>query len=209
MYNESIDEGLYDESGDGMRKALSFLLIVAGVGCLLYGGWQLFLTNAQQKQALEKARELVSGTGEAQEKNASSLDEPPQEGDVIGVLNIPRLEKELPIVHGTDEDDLARGVGHYATTALPNENDQILLSGHRDTVFRRMGELELGDELVVEMSYGTFTYKISDTDIVDADDTSVIRTTAPDEILTLSTCYPFTYVGSAPDRYIIYAERLP
>lgn len=191
-----------------MRKFLSLLFIAAGVACLLYGGWQLFLTNAQQKQALEKARELISSTGEAKGQDSNSPIDQPQEGDVIGVLDIPRLKQELPIVHGTDEDDLAKGVGHYATTALPDQNDQILLSGHRDTVFRRMGELEIGDELVVEMGYGTFTYKIYETDIVDADDTTVIRSTAPDEILTLSTCYPFTYVGSAPDRYIIYAERL-
>lgn len=191
-----------------MRKFLSLLFIAAGVACLLYGGSQLFLTNAQQKQALEKARELISSTGEAKGQDSNSPIDQPQEGDVIGVLDIPRLKQELPIVHGTDEDDLAKGVGHYATTALPDQNDQILLSGHRDTVFRRMGELEIGDELVVEMGYGTFTYKIYETDIVDADDTTVIRSTAPDEILTLSTCYPFTYVGSAPDRYIIYAERL-
>lgn len=195
-----------------MRRFLSFLLILGGVGCLIYGGMQLWSQHYQRNEALQVARQLVSDQeGTPSHDQPSIPGSPPQElrdGDVLGILHFPRLEQDLPIVHGTDEDELERGVGHYATTALPGQNDQILFSGHRDTVFRRMGELEIGDEIVVEMEYGTFTYKITATDIVDADDTSVIRSTAPDEVLTLSTCYPFTYVGSAPDRYIIYAEPM-
>lgn len=192
-----------------MRKFFSFLLIAGGLACLLYGGWQLILSNTQQKQALAEAKEALQNNEDKQTKGAQGAPEIPtdiQEGDVIGILHIPRLERELPIIAGTDEDELARGVGHYSGTALPGQNDQILLSGHRDSVFRQMGELEHGDELIVEMDYGTYTYRIADTEIVDADDRTVIRSTAPDELLTLSTCYPFTYVGSAPDRYIIYAE---
>ena len=81
----------------------------------------------------------------------------------------------------------------------------MVLSGHRDTVFQDLGDLEIGDELIVHMSYGTFTYIIQETEIVDADDRTVIRPTAPDEVLTVTTCYPFGYIGPAPDRYIIYA----
>ncbi|MBO1912069.1 class D sortase, partial [Microvirga sp. 3-52] len=117
------------------------------------------------------------------------------EGDSIGILYIPRLDREIPIIEGTHEDELAKGVGHFSSTALPGQNDQILLSGHRDTVFRQFGELEHGDEIHVKMKNGTFVYTIFDTDIVDADDRTVIRSTAPDEILTLSTCYPFSYIG--------------
>lgn len=189
-----------------MRKFPSYVLVISGIGCLLYGGWQLLSTNAQQKEALGIAQDVIT---QNDEPNPQAHDSTVEEGDVIGILNLPRLEQELPIISGTDEDELERGVGHYTGTALPDENDQILLSGHRDTVFRRMGELEIGDELIVEMSYGTFTYRITETEIVDADDTTVIRSTAPDEILTLSTCYPFSYVGNAPERYIIYADRLP
>ncbi len=130
------------------------------------------------------------------------------DGDVIGVLQIPRLEQELPIISGTDEEELDRGVGHFTSTVLPGQSDQILLSGHRDSVFRGFGELEIGDHFVVEMPYGSFTYEMVDYEIVDADDTTVIRSTAPDEILTLSTCYPFSYIGPAPDRYIIYATPI-
>ncbi|MBM7599152.1 LPXTG-site transpeptidase (sortase) family protein [Virgibacillus halotolerans] len=129
-----------------------------------------------------------------------------KEGDTIGLLYIPRLDREIPIISGTDEDELAKGVGHYSSTALPGQKDQILLSGHRDTVFRQFGELENGDEIQVKMESETFVYEIYDTEIVDADDRSIIQPTAPDEVLTLSTCYPFSYIGNAPDRYIVYAK---
>src|SRR5699024_12569951 len=68
------------------------------------------------------------------------------QGETVGVLYIPRLEREIPIIEGTDEEELAQGVGHYKDTGYPGENKQILLSGHRDTVFRQFGELEHGDE---------------------------------------------------------------
>src|SRR5690606_3224100 len=109
-------------------------------------------------------------------------------------------------VEGVDEEELEKGVGHYKGTAFPSQDGQIVLSGHRDTVFRRLGELQIGDELVVQMPYGEFTYVIEDTDIVDADDRTVINPNIDEELLTVTTCYPFTYVGSAPDRYIIYAK---
>uniref|UniRef100_UPI00301AD7D0 class D sortase n=1 Tax=Oceanobacillus massiliensis TaxID=1465765 RepID=UPI00301AD7D0 len=101
-------------------------------------------------------------------------------------------------------DELAKGVGHYAGTAYPEQNDQIVLSGHRDTVFRRMGELLIGDILTIKLSYGEFSYKISETKVVDADDRTII-VPHDKEVLTLTTCYPFSFIGSAPERYIITA----
>ena len=99
---------------------------------------------------------------------------------------------------------LARGVGHYPTTALPGGNEQILLSGHRGTVFQRLGELQPGDRFIIEMGYGRYEYAMHRATIVAADDTTIIAPQG-EEVLTLSTCYPFGYIGSAPDRYIIYA----
>jgi sortase A len=160
---------------------------------------------------LKEAKAFVSDEIISRDDLTSEKNEPPdysdlKKGDSIGILYIPRLDREIPIIEGTHEDELAKGVGHFSSTALPGQNDQILLSGHRDTVFRQFGELEHGDEIHVKMKNGTFVYTIYETDIVDANDRTVIRSTAPDEILTLSTCYPFSFVGSAPDRYIIYAK---
>ncbi|WP_227495240.1 class D sortase [Bacillus cereus] len=125
--------------------------------------------------------------------------------DAIGILTIPKIGAKLPIVEGTNPKDLKKGVGHHSTTVLPGQQDMVLLSGHRDTVFRKMGQLKNGDRFTVELPYGTYTYEMRDHKIVDADDTSIIKSTAPDEVLVISTCYPFHYLGDAPQRYVIYA----
>ncbi|MFD1039942.1 class D sortase [Virgibacillus byunsanensis] len=195
-------------------KKVSALLLLAGLTFLFIGGYQWLKLESSQKNSLAEARDLLDKEG----KSVTNSDETssnsetnrattfsPSTGETAGILHIPKLNEDLPIVEGTDENELAKGVGHYQGTAYPLQNDQIVLSGHRDTVFRRMGELELGDILTVQLPYGDFSYEIVETKIVDADDRSVIVPTAPDEVLTLTTCYPFTFVGDAPDRYIISA----
>ena len=130
----------------------------------------------------------------------------PEKGENIGNLFIPKIEAALPIFHGTDEDELLKGVGHFADSVLPGENDNSVLSGHMDTVFRRLGEVGKGDLLVVETSAGKFTYKVRKTRIVDADDRTVI-VPKPEATLTVSTCYPFDFIGSdAPERFILIAD---
>lgn len=128
----------------------------------------------------------------------------PEEGDNIGSLYIPKLETTLPIFHGTDEDELEKGIGHFSGSVLPGEADNSVLSGHRDTVFRQLGEVGKGDILIVTTSAGEFTYKVKKVRIVDKDDRSVI-VPKPNATLTVSTCYPFQYVGAAPERYILVA----
>lgn len=127
------------------------------------------------------------------------------DGEIVGMFYVPRLNRELPIVEGTDEDELAKGVGHFKGTGHPGGGKQILLSGHRDTVFRDFGELQIGDELRVVMEHGVFTYVIDSMEVVSAQDTSVIDLDSNEEMLVVSTCYPFHFIGSAPERYIVYA----
>ena len=129
----------------------------------------------------------------------------PVEGDHIGSLTIPVLEQKLPIIEGTGRDELKKGVGHFIQSVLPGEEDNCVLSGHRDTVFAKLGELKTGDQLIVETSAGTYTYEIKRIRIVDKDDKTVI-VPSDHAILTLSTCYPFNFVGNAPDRYILTAD---
>ena len=129
----------------------------------------------------------------------------PEIGDLMGELIIPKLEASLPIIHGTDEDELEKGVGHFAQSVMPGENDNSVLSGHRDTVFRELGEVGKGDTLIVKTHSGTFTYKVRQVRIVDEDDRTVI-VPKPRATLTVSTCYPFDYVGYAPDRFILVAD---
>jgi len=191
-----------------MLRTIAILCMIAGLVVLGYGGFQLYSSQAKESERLGEASELVSEEviTEVEKKDVESYDyDKIKDGETVGVFYIPRLDREIPIIEGTDEDELAQGVGHYSGTGFPGENKQILLSGHRDTVFRQFGELEDGDELHVKMKNGTFVYVIMDHEIVDAEDTSVIDFDRKDEVLTVSTCYPFSFVGSAPDRYVIYA----
>lgn len=129
----------------------------------------------------------------------------PKVGDVIGTIYLPSLKEKLPIIEGTDESELKRGVGHYVRSVLPGISDNSVLAGHRDSVFSNLGKLALGDAVVVRTTAGEFTYMVTKFRIVMADDRTVIVPT-PTPVLTLSTCYPFRYIGNAPKRYIVTAD---
>ncbi|MDQ0859434.1 class D sortase [Bacillus sp. V2I10] len=128
----------------------------------------------------------------------------PELGEEMGELYIPKLKAVLPIFHGTDENELEKGVGHFAESVLPGENDNSVLSGHRDTVFKRLGEVGEGDLLIVRTAAGEFIFKVQKVRIVDEDDRTVI-VPKPRATLTVSTCYPFEFIGSAPERYVLVA----
>ncbi|GAA4072254.1 class D sortase [Amphibacillus indicireducens] len=183
-------------------KKLATLLMIIGIAFLGVGIYQYVNIQIAEKKTHSEAEELLARA--YAEPNKEIIFEP-EIGDAIGLLNIDKIDASIAIIEGTDPEELKHGVGHMAQTALPGENDQILLSGHRDTVFTRLGEVEIGDIIEIKLPYGTFEYEMVDSIIVSADDTSVIGSTAPNEELVISTCYPFGYIGSAPDRYVIYA----
>lgn len=133
--------------------------------------------------------------------------EKPKVGEDMGELIIPTLDATLPIIHGTNEDELEKGVGHFAGSVLPGENDNSVLAGHRDTVFRKLDEVGVDEELIVITDAGTFTYKVSEVRIVDSDDRAVI-VPMPKATLTVITCYPFRFFGSAPQRYVLVADLI-
>lgn len=193
-------------------KHIPLLVIIAGVIITCYGSWKIIDTHMKTKQSLEEAKKAAAPVGTEEKIKKSAVQKQrkaafrPEIGKASGILEIPKIDAELPIVEGTDADDLAKGVGHYKGSYYPDEHGQIVLSGHRDTVFRRTGELKKGDQLIIILSYGTFPYKISHAKIVSQNDTSVITLQHEREELILTTCYPFSYIGNAPKRYIIYAE---
>jgi sortase A len=197
--------------GRFLQIAASFLILIGG-GLVLFSLEEMYAQEKKTKDSLAEAQERIQANVNKDNKSVLQTEQPInvsfKQGEAIGILKIPRLEAELPIIEGTDEDELEKGVGHYSTTVFPGQPDQILLSGHRDTVFRSLGELEIGDIFQISMPYGEYTYEITDSEIVDADDTTVIRSTSPHEILTVSTCYPFSYLGDAPYRYILNAKRI-
>ena len=131
----------------------------------------------------------------------------PSRGDYIGTISIPVLKKTLPIYQGTENSQLEKGVGHFEGSVLPGQTDNSVLAGHRDSVFSKLGKLKMGDLLIVNTAAGNFTYKVSRFRIVDENDRTVIVPTKT-AVLTLSTCYPFFYIGNAPKRYIVSADLL-
>lgn len=187
-----------------LTRIVASIIVIAGVAFLGVGLAQLWDVKQQEKGSLEVARKFVK------QDIQKAADERfiPETGDASGLLLIPKIGAELAIIEGTDPEDLEKGVGHYKGSFYPEENGQIVLSGHRDTVFRKAGELELGDILTMKMPYGEYSYEIIQTKIVSADDTSVITLQKDEEELILTTCYPFGYLGNAPDRYIMYAKRV-
>jgi sortase A len=128
----------------------------------------------------------------------------PAKGEFIGTITIPRLDKVIPIYEGTGASELKQGAGHYVKSVLPGFKDNSVIAGHRDTDFSKFDKLKIGDSLTVKTSYGTFIYIIESFRIVKADDRTVI---VPTQVatLTLSTCYPFYFIGNAPKRFIVTA----
>jgi len=182
---------------------VSLGLVVIGFGLICFSLFNIMsLRSVGSTELLETEQPLETPVSE---KTLYSVS--PAEGDVIGSLSIPTLELNLPIIQGTGTDDLKKGVGHFIQSALPGESDNCVLSGHRDTVFAKLGKLKTCDQLTVKTSAGSFTYEVSGVRIVDKDDKTVIVPT-DHAVLTLTTCYPFNYVGPAPDRYIITADLI-
>jgi sortase A len=193
-------------------KKLPLLIILAGLIVIGIGVWQIFETNFMTDASLKEAKRIVAQAESKYDeeepiKNLKKID-PPKFGDTIGLLTIPKINSELAIVEGTDPNDLKKGVGHYKGSYFPGENGQIVLSGHRDTVFRRLGELKPGDIFEVQLANGMSKYELTHTKIVDAEDRTIITLQNTQEELIVITCYPFRFVGNAPQRYIIYAKPI-
>ncbi len=129
----------------------------------------------------------------------------PLPGDAIGRLSIPRLDRDYFVVEGTDTGDLRRGPGHYGNTPLPGERGTVAIAGHRTTYgapFRTIDQLDPGDAINIEMPYGTFTYRVQTTKIVEPTQVSVYRRVGYDRLI-LSACHP---LYSAAQRIVVFAR---
>ena len=129
------------------------------------------------------------------------------EGDEVGSITLPSLDLHWPIVEGTTPEQLERGVGHFQDSVLPGMRDNSVLSGHRTTVFGRLGELKEGDLILIETSAGVFTYEVKAFRIADKSSRDVIVPT-PTAVLTLTTCYPFETLLPTTEVYVVTAELI-
>ena len=122
----------------------------------------------------------------------------------LAVLRIPRLRLEVPVLPGTDDVTLDRAVGHIEDTALPGADGNSGIAGHRDGFFRGLKDVVSGDVIEIDTRRGKDVYRIERTWVVNPEDVSVLEPT-PGRSLTLVTCYPFYFIGSAPQRFIVRA----
>jgi sortase A len=126
-------------------------------------------------------------------------------GDLLGMVQVPRLGLAVPFVEGSEGAPLEVGAGHIPHTAFPGHHGNAGIAAHRDTVFRPLKDIRPGDDIVITTPAGSYDYKVSSTEIVMPEENHVLQRT-PHRTLTLVTCYPFFYVGTAPKRFIVHAE---
>jgi sortase A len=145
----------------------------------------------------------------------------PAEGDLLGRVEIPRLNVSAMVREGVDAKTLSMAVGHVPSTALPGQIGNFAIAAHRDTLFRALKDIHKDDLVTFQSSNGSYTYEVLGTKIVKPSDVSVLRSDGggviqaggdpaqsvdPNRLLTMITCYPFYYVGAAPKRFIVEAE---
>jgi len=125
-------------------------------------------------------------------------------GSPMAVLQIPKIHLSVPLLDGTDDLTLNHAVGHIAGTARPGEPGNIGIAGHRDGFFRGLKDIKRGDAIELRTAHGTDTYDVDQIQIVTPDNVGVLRS-RPVPSLSLVTCYPFYFIGSAPKRFVVTA----
>ena len=128
-------------------------------------------------------------------------------GGLVGRLEIPRFGLGLVVAEGTSPVTLRRAAGHIKGTATPGHPGNVGIAGHRDTLFRPLRDIRQNDLITLTTSQGNYSYRVVSTNIVSPSDVAVL-TSDEKQILTLVTCHPFYFVGPAPDRFIVRAERV-
>jgi sortase A len=125
--------------------------------------------------------------------------------EALGLLRISKINLEVPIFDGTDDRILNRGVGRIIGTAHIGQQGNLGIAGHRDGFFRGLKDVNVGDTIELDTSEGSQIYTIDSIKIVSPNDVSVLKSDSTTS-LTLVTCYPFYFIGSAPQRYIVHAS---
>ena len=128
-------------------------------------------------------------------------------GAPIGRLEIPSIGLTAIVAEGDEEKTLKRAVGHLPDTPLPWQEGNSALAGHRDSFFRPLRHIQVGDDIHLTTERGTLRYRVTRHTVVDPAELWVLNP-SPTAALTLITCYPFDYVGPAPRRFIVHAERM-
>jgi sortase A len=146
--------------------------------------------------------------GDVGDKHATPASPARAAGALLGRLEAPSVHMSAVVLEGSDDGTLSRGAGHIEDTPFPGQSGNIGIAGHRDTVFRPLRNIKVGDPLTLTTTDRTYRYRVSKTLIVGPDDVYVLDATK-EPTLTLVTCYPFDFIGHAPKRFIIQATVQP
>ena len=180
---------------DRIVRWIELGLVVVGATCLMWAG------TSSLSAVVYQVEESVSLA-----RLAPSLDGPDASSS-IGRLEIPRIGVSVVVAEGDDEETLKVAVGHLPDTPLPWQEGNSAFAGHRDSFFRPLRRIQVGDHIHLATRHGTFRYRVTRHAVVDPDDLWVLEP-SPIAALTLITCYPFDFVGSAPRRFIVHAARI-
>jgi len=195
---------------DNVLRWIERGLLTAGV---VLGAWcAAVLVEARFHQAVPVAPLVVTqtavpvlpGEGDSHAARAAGPSAPAI-GAVIAKLEAPSVQMTTTVLEGSDDATLSRGAGHIEDTPFPGQSGNIGIAGHRDTVFRPLRRIKVGDPLEITTADRTYHYRISKTLIVGPDDVYVLDPTDRPTV-TLVTCYPFDFIGHAPKRFIVQAE---
>ena len=172
------------------------------------GAWALIwcatvIVNARLAQSL--ARDSFATAASAVAAPGAAV--PPNSGTALADLSIPRLNLSAIVFHGSDRHTLSIGVGHVEDTAFPGEPGNVAIAGHRDTFFRPLRNVQVGDDVFLATPRDRLHYRVSSLSVVGANEISVLLPTE-NPTLTLITCYPFWVLGRAPDRFVVRATRV-
>jgi len=129
------------------------------------------------------------------------------DGDQFGTISIPSVDIAVNAYQGDSEDEFQLGAGHYAGSFFPGQGGNIVIASHRTTYFRPFEDLKTGDLVEFETTYGHFTYQVREIKILKDDFSEIVKAT-PKEQLTMYTCYPFTYIGNAPNRFVVMCDLI-
>ena len=195
---------LRTSSGDVGHRALAWaerLFVIAGVAAL---GWSA-LTVVQRHLTQRFAHESLVAMPPVEPTVLRHA--PPATGTPLADLSIPRIHLSAVVLHGSDAHTLRVGAGHIENTAFPGESGNVAIAGHRDSFFRPLQHVRVGDDVILDTPRERLRYRVSSVRVVQPSEISVLEPTV-DATLTLVTCYPFWMFGHAPDRFIVRATRV-
>ena len=187
-----------------LTRRLERAPLAIGVASLTWCALTWVQTRAYQREHTMALEGMVAAPPRA--AVAPQAPESMTPGSVIGVLHIPRLGVSTVVAEGDDTATLKVAIGHLPDTPMPWKDGNSALAAHRDTFFLPLQHIHVGDELRVSTPHGDFRYHVRETMVVGPNDVWVLDPTDR-PTLTLITCYPFRYVGNAPRRFIVRAER--